>query len=96
MNSNVLLIYPHQLYPVDVLPKDVTQVFVIEDPLMFGRDPQYPLFLHKQKLVLHRASMRRYIEEVLWPAGYEVEYVEFHHMNETGDIVNKLSHASQV
>lgn len=94
--SNVLLIYPHQLYPVDVLPKDVTQVFVIEDPLMFGRDPQYPLFLHKQKLVLHRASMRRYIEEVLWPAGYEVEYVEFHHMNETGDIVNKLAHASRV
>ena len=96
MNSNVLLIYPHQLYPVDDLPKDVTQVFVIEDPLMFGRDPQYPLFLHKQKLVLHRASMRRYIEEVLWPAGYEVEYVEFHHLKETGDIVNKLAHATRV
>lgn len=94
--SNVLLIYPHQLYPVDVLPKDLTQVFVIEDPLMFGRDPQYPLFLHKQKLVLHRATMRRYIEEVLWPAGYEVEYIEFHHMNETGDIVNKLSGVERV
>ena len=96
MNKNVLLIYPHQLYPAEQLPKDVDRVFVIEDPLMFGRDPQYPLYLHKQKLVLHRASMRRYVEEVLWPAGYQVEYIEFHHMNETGDIVNKLVNAEQV
>ncbi|MCA9328772.1 cryptochrome/photolyase family protein, partial [Candidatus Saccharibacteria bacterium] len=79
-SSNILLLYPHQLYPVDDLPEDVDQVFVIEDPLLFGRDTQYPLYLHKQKLVLHRASMRRYVEEVLWPAGYQVEYIEFHHM----------------
>ena len=96
MSKNALLIYPHQLYPVDQLPKDVDRVYVIEDPLMFGRDPMYPLFIHKQKLVLHRASMRRYVEEVLWPAGYQVEYIEFHHMNETGDIVNKLVNAEQV
>lgn len=96
MNKNALLIYPHQLYPAEILPKDVDRVFIIEDPLMFGRDPQYPLYLHKQKLVLHRASMRRYVEEVLWPAGYQVEYIEFHHMNETGDIVNKLTYAERV
>ncbi len=94
--QNVLLIYPHQLYPVDDLPKDVDQVFVIEDPLLFGRDTQYPLYLHKQKLVLHRSTMRRYVEEILWPAGYQVEYVEFHHMIESGDIVNKLTHAARV
>lgn len=94
--QNILLLYPHQLYPVDEFPQDVTQVFIIEDPLFFGRDPQYPLYLHKQKLVLHRATMRRYVEEVLWPAGYQVEYIEFHHMNESGDIVNKLSHAARV
>jgi deoxyribodipyrimidine photolyase-related protein len=94
--QNVLLLYPHQLYAAELLPNDVDQVFMIEDPLMFGRDPQYPLLLHKQKLVLHRASMRRYVEEVLWPAGYQVEYIEFHHMIETGDIVNKLVHAERV
>lgn len=94
--QNVLLLYPHQLYEVDVLPKDVDQVFMIEDPLLFGCDPQYPLYIHKQKLILHRSTMRRYIEEVLWPAGYEVEYIEFHHMIESGDIVNKLTHAARV
>lgn len=94
--QNILLLYPHQLYAAEDLPQDVDQVFLIEDPLFFGRDPQYPLFLHKQKLVLHRATMRRYVEEVLWPAGYQVEYIEFHHMNETGDIVNKLAHAARV
>jgi deoxyribodipyrimidine photolyase-related protein len=40
--------------------------------------------------------MRRYAQEVLWPAGYEVEYVEFHQMNETGDIVNKLVNFDRV
>ncbi len=95
-SQNVLLLYPHQLYAADLLPREVDQVYLIEDPLLFGRDAQYPLYLHKQKLVLHRSSMRRYVEEVLWPAGYQVEYIEFHHMNETGDIVNKLSHAARV
>lgn len=95
-NQSVLLLYPHQLFPVDKLPRDVDRVFMIEDPLMFGRDPKYPLFTHKQKLVLHRASMRRYVEEVLWPAGYQVEYIEFHHMQETGDIVNKLTNIERV
>jgi deoxyribodipyrimidine photolyase-related protein len=94
--QNVLLIYPHQLYPAELLPKDVDQVFLIEDPLYFGVDPARQLYIHKQKLVLHRASMRRYIEEVLWPAGYQVEYIEFHHMIESSDIVNKLTHAARV
>lgn len=95
-SNNILLLYPHQLYPADVLPDDVNQVYLIEDPLLFGRDTQYPLYMHKQKIVLLRASMRRYVEEVLWPAGYQVEYIEFHHMIESGDIVNKLTHAARV
>lgn len=96
MSHNVLLLYPHQLYPVDQLPNDVDEVIMVEDPLYFGTDDQYPLYFHKQKLVLHRASMRRYVEEVLWPAGYKVEYVEHHHMTNSGDIVNKLTHAARV
>ncbi len=96
MSANILLLYPHQLYAAEHLPKDVDQIFLVEDPLLFGTDKQYPLFIHKQKLVLHRASMRRYVEEVLWPAGYQVEYIEFHHLRESGDIVNRLTHAAQV
>lgn len=94
--KSVLLLYPHQLYPVDQLPKDVDEVLLIEDPLYFGNDEQYPTLFHKQKIVLHRASMRRYVEEVLWPAGYKVEYIECHHMQRSDDIVNKLTHVERV
>ena len=34
--------------------------------------------------------MRRYIEEVLWPAGYEVEYVAFSDLGDSGDIMQKV------
>jgi deoxyribodipyrimidine photolyase-related protein len=74
--SKVLLIYPHQLFAAEYLPNDVDKVLLIEDPLFFGNDEQYKTYFHKQKLILHRASMRRYAQEVLWPAGYQVEYVE--------------------
>ncbi len=84
------LVYPHQLFKKDFLPEGTTHVFVIEDPLYFGSDAKYPVFFHKQKLILHRASMRRYIEEVLWPAGVDVEYIEFSDLVDSGDIIQKL------
>lgn len=96
MSKNLLILYPYQLYSVENLPKDVDQVLLVEDPLIFGTDKDYPLFLHKQKLVFHRASMRRYVEEVLWPAGYEVDYVDVKQMQTSSDIVNKLSHFDQI
>jgi len=96
MSKNVLLLYPYQLFAVSELPKEVNQVILIEDPLLFGKDSTYPMYFHKQKLVFLRATMRRYAEEVLWPAGYEVEYIEFHQMRETGDVVNKLQHFDKV
>ncbi len=94
--KNVLLLYPYQLFAVEDLPREVDQVIIIEEPLLFGRDAQYPMYMHKQKLVFMRACMRRYVEEVLWPAGFQVDYIEFHQMRETGDIVNKLQHFDKV
>ncbi len=84
------LIYPHQLFKKEYLPQGVGTIFLIEDPLFFGTDQKYPVFFHKQKLILHRASMRRYIKEVLWPAGYEVEYIEFKDIVDSGDILQRL------
>lgn len=84
------LVYPHQLFKKEFLPEGITNVIVIEDPLYFGTDTKYQTFFHRQKLVLHRASMRRYIEEVLWPAGYDVEYVAFNEIVDSGDVVQKL------
>ena len=90
MSKTAHLVYPHQLFKAELLPEGIHTVFVIEDPLYFGTDNQYPVFFHKQKLILQRASMRRYIEEVLWPAKYEVEYITFDQLVESGDIVQKL------
>ncbi len=47
----------------------------MEDPLFFG-DAQYPLHFHKQKLILHRASMKEYELELI-AAGYMVQYKEY-------------------
>jgi len=90
MSKHALLIYPNQLFPVEELPKNVDEVVLVEEPLMFGADEQYKMYIHKQKLVFHRATMRRYMEEELWPAGFQVDYIEYHHLTETGDIVEKL------
>ncbi len=90
MSKTGLLLYPNQLYRVDVLPRDVDEVILVEEPLMFGTDQQYPMMVHKQKLAFHRATMRRYMEEELWPAGFQVDYVEYKRLSESGDIVEKL------
>ena len=84
------LVYPNQLFEAASLPQGTTHVFVIEDPLFFGTDAQYPIMFHKQKLMLHRASMRRYVEEILWPAGYDVEYVEYHTLADSGDVLQRM------
>lgn len=84
------LVYPHQLFKAEYIPEGTTTVFVIEDPLYFGSDLKYPTYFHRQKLMLHRASMRRYVEEVLWPAKYDVEYIQFHEIIESGDVMQRL------
>ncbi len=84
------LVYPHQLFKKEFLPEGITHVFVIEDPLYFGTDQKFPVFFHRQKLIYHRASMHRYIEEVLWPAGYDVQYVTFNELVDSGDVLQKL------
>jgi deoxyribodipyrimidine photolyase-related protein len=89
------LIYPHQLFPIPAAPTKkkpptstwidgADQVYVIEDPLFFT---QYPF--HRQKLMLHRASMRSYADR-LRGAGRKVTYVEATSLTRSGDIAKKL------
>ncbi len=73
--GTALILYPNQLFDVEFLPK-VQRVYLVEEPLLFGTDKERPMSFHKQRLVLLRASMRRYAEEVLWPNGYDVDYIE--------------------
>lgn len=89
--ESALLLYPHQLFSVEHLPA-VDLVYVIEEPLYFGTDTEYPVAFHKQKLILHRASMRRYVEEQLWSNNIDVEYLELADMQHSGEV---LSHAQK-
>ncbi|PIY08215.1 MAG: cryptochrome/photolyase family protein [Flexibacter sp. CG_4_10_14_3_um_filter_32_15] len=73
--KSINLIFPHQLFKENLLllnenNNEKRSVFLIEDDLYFG---QYPF--HKQKLLLHRASMH-YYQSFLEKKGYEVSYLE--------------------
>lgn len=66
----VRLVFPHQLF-VEHLEAPAGTVFVlVEDDLLFR---QYRF--HVQKLILHRASMRRFADR-LREAGFDIEVVE--------------------
>jgi deoxyribodipyrimidine photolyase-related protein len=71
-----LIIFPNQLFEKHPGLKLVpSKVILIEDSLFFG-DDRYPAKFHKQKLWLHRASMKRY-EQWLQNEGYQTQYVDY-------------------
>ena len=73
---STLLVFPHQLFKKHpALHGKNTHVVLIEDALFFG-DKKYPASFHKQKLWLHRASMKRY-EAALREKGIDVEYIDY-------------------
>lgn len=69
------LIYPHQLFAEHPSVQKGRAIYLIEDPLFFGNDPQWPCAMHQQKLLLHRASMKAYQRE-LQAREHEVIYVD--------------------
>lgn len=71
MSKKISLIFPHQLFADTSLWQD--DCYLIEEALYFT---QYPF--HKQKLVLHRASMKGY-EQTLIAAGKRVTYIAATH-----------------
>ncbi|MDQ2973349.1 MAG: cryptochrome/photolyase family protein [bacterium] len=94
--SKVLVLYPNQLFRIEQLPEDISRIILIEEPLYFGNDKQYPSLFHRQKLVMHRASMRRYVKEVLWPAGYEVDYIEHATVEDSSIVVSRSEDAEEL
>lgn len=77
----VTLIFPHQLFKENPALSKERQVCLVESPLFFGTDKKYPASMHRQKLMLHRASMKAY-EAYLKDQGFEVSYLEFHQLDE--------------
>lgn len=74
------LIFPNQLFDTKHLPKDISQIYLLEDPLYFGHREKKMNF-NKLKLILHCASMRHY-EEELKKAGYSVKYIPYHELKD--------------
>ncbi|ULQ52121.1 cryptochrome/photolyase family protein [Flavihumibacter fluvii] len=69
----VTIIFPHQLFREHPAIQPGTPVYLIEEKLFFTQ-----LNFHKQKLVLHRASMK-YYESWLQEQGIKVVYIEAQH-----------------
>ncbi len=83
--SQAFLIYPHQLFEnISNIDKNAT-VFLIEEPLFFTE-----LRFHKQKLMLHRASMQAY-KDFLIKNEYKVIYINYHEIKKTEDISTILA-----
>lgn len=68
--SSVTLIFPHQLFKAHPALDSSRTVYLVEEWLFFR---QYKF--HKQKILLHRASMQFYAQW-LKDNGYEVNYIE--------------------
>ncbi len=71
----ISLIYPHQLFKKHPAIAKERDVWLVEDPLFFGNDSHWPMPMHVQKLMLHRASMKAYAAE-LEADGYSIHYIE--------------------
>jgi deoxyribodipyrimidine photolyase-related protein len=74
------LVYPHQLFEHSPATIGVQTIYLVEDPLFFS---QYTF--HRQKLMLHRASMKRFANEQAKGAR-KVRYVEASELRESCDI----------
>ena len=73
--SSAILIFPHQLFKDHPALACDGEIYLIEDPLLFGNDPHWPASMHQQKLMLHRASMKAYADEIQ-TTGRVIHYIE--------------------
>jgi deoxyribodipyrimidine photolyase-related protein len=70
-----VLIFPHQLFDPHPALNRKTRVYLVEAPRFF-RDEEVPLRFHRQKLALHRASLKAY-QERLAGLGHIAHYLDF-------------------
>ena len=79
------LIYPHQLFSDHPALQGAEVCVLVEEPLLLT---QYRF--HRQKLILHRASMQHFAGR-LRRQGRKVRYVERGELDSTGDIARVLT-----
>lgn len=69
-----LLLFPNQLFDPSLFPKDVSRIFLVEDPLFFS-DLERTTKCNRLKLIWHRATMKAY--ELELKDKYQVQYIEY-------------------
>jgi deoxyribodipyrimidine photolyase-related protein len=82
------IIFPNQLFEHNPVLEHTNEVYLIEDSLFFG-DKYNPMKFHKQKLVLHRASMKAY-QHQLEQQGVTVTYVNYDPLKTIEDVIKDL------
>ena len=84
--SEITLIFPHQLFIQHPCLKDKRPVYLVEEQLFFKQ-----FNFHQQKLVLHRASMKKYAD-YLTQKKIPVEYIDS--TSEWSDVRKLIAHLS--
>lgn len=83
MKKEAVLIFPHQLFEDNSLLDIERDIFIVEHPRYF-----IDFNFHKQKLVLHRASMKAY-QELLNKKKYNCEYIEYKNYKKINNLLKK-------
>jgi len=73
--NKIGLIFPNQLYKKSELLNISDEIFVLEYSLFFG-EKKYINNFHKKKLILHRASMKYFYEEIINCKKHYLDYDE--------------------
>ena len=83
--KKIAFIFPNQLYKNSKLIQQSDEIFLIEHSLFFG-EKKYVSNFHKNKLILHRASMRYFYENDISIRKHYLNYLDF----EFEDLFQKL------
>ena len=81
--SKAFLIFPHQLFEKNPVLEKEAPIFLIEHPRFFS-----DFSFHKQKLVLHRASMKAY-KAALKRKNYSVRYISYKNNKSLWNLLKK-------
>lgn len=74
--TNIFIIYPNTLFDIlniidDIKSNNIKYIYIIEDDMFFKKYK-----FHKQKIILHRASMKYYYDCLLLEFGTIVNYID--------------------
>jgi len=86
------IIFPNQLFPKAPISKHCEALALLEYSLHFG-EKKYISNFHKKKLILHRASMKHYMEHEL--KNFNSHYFEFKNSN-LDEVLNKYPKLEKV